>query len=139
MRLLRRVALPLLATALSSCEPAAIARPDFTDDAPEGWDPSPGWPELPPGKQLGRVLGVAVDAEGRVWISHTGDADSHPEILALDPETGDVVGGIDAAGLRTPHALAFDDEGHLWVTDDGADRVVVFDSTGKVVRTLGRD
>lgn len=129
----------VLAAALLSCEPASIARPDFTDDAPEGWDPSPGWPERPPGKQLGRVLGVAVDGEGRVWISHTGEVDGHPEIVALDPETGAVVGGIDAAGLRTPHALVFDDEGHLWVTDDGADRVVVFDSTGKVVRTLGRD
>jgi DNA-binding beta-propeller fold protein YncE len=68
-----------------------------------------------------------------------GADDAHPEILALDPETGSIVGGIDATGLRTPHALAFDDEGHLWVTDDGGNRVVVFDEAGRVVRSIGGD
>ena len=139
MRPFEHVVSLVFATALLSCEPAPIAAPDFADDAPEGWDPSPDWPKLPAGKQLGRVLGVAVDGSGRVWISHTGEEGGPPEILALDPETGSVVGGIDAGGLRTPHALAFDDEGQLWVTDDGANRVVVFDTAGNVVRTLGSD
>jgi outer membrane protein assembly factor BamB len=129
-------------TALLSCEPAAITAPELADDAPEGWDPSPDWPKLPADKQLGRVLGVAVDAEGRVWISHTGERDAHPEILALDPETGSVIRALDAPHVETPHALAFDDEGHLWVTDDAGNRIVVLDildTSGTVVRTLGSD
>lgn len=139
MSLLYQLALPIVAAALLSCEPAPIAAPDFADDMLEGWDPSPDWPKLPAGKPLGRVLGVAVDGGGRVWISHTGEDGESPEILALDPETGNVVGGIDASGLRTPHALAFDRDGRLWVTDDGAHRIVVFDAAGDVVLTLGRD
>jgi streptogramin lyase len=83
------------------------------------------------------VLGVAVDTKGRVWISHTGSAGGPPEILALDPETGGIVGSIDAASFTTPHALAWDAEGQLWITDDGANRVVVVDETGRVLRTIG--
>ena len=68
-----------------------------------------------------------------------GRGDDSPEILALDPETGALVGEVDARDLRTPHALAFDDDGRLWVTDDGANRVVVFGPAGDVVHTLGGD
>ena len=139
MSSLWHIVLAVCATALLSCEPAAITAPDFADDAPDGWDPSPDWPKLPADKQLGRVLGVAVDADGRVWVSHTGEGNAHPEILALDPDTGSVLRTIDARDVETPHALAFDAEGQLWVTDDGGNRIVVLDASGSVVRTLGSD
>jgi streptogramin lyase len=128
----------LIAVAVVSCEPASISSPPATDTT-DGWEPSTDWPKLPEGRALGRVLGVAVDARGRVWLSHTGAEGGPPEILALDPESGELVGSIDAASFKTPHALVWDDEGHLWVTDDGANRVVILDEAGRVVRTLGSE
>jgi len=132
------VVFALLAGAAVSCEPSSIVTPPL-DDSPQGWEAVPDWPKLPADKKLGRVLGVAVDATGRVWFSHMGESDDRPEILALDPITGDIVGGIDASSLRTPHALAFDDEGRLWVTDDGGNRIVVFDREGRIVQTIGAE
>jgi streptogramin lyase len=134
--LLRRLVVVL---ALLSCAPSPIERPapeSAESAAGEGWTVAPDWPRLD--RPLGRVLGVAVDGEGRVWFSHTGaGADAHPEILALDPDSGAIVAEIDARRFASPHALAFDASGRLWVTDDAQDRVVVLDPSGREELVLG--
>jgi sugar lactone lactonase YvrE len=104
------------------------------------------WPRLPAGTTFGRVLGVAVAPDGRIWVSHTADGDARNDtpirgatLAVLDPDTGALLEERGAGLFRLPHALAFDDEGLLWVTDADANRIFVLDRDGRVVRTLGED
>ena len=128
----------LSAGVLGSCAPSAIERPAPQESNAEGWEVAADWPRVD--RPLGRVLGVAIDGGGRVWFSHTGaGAGPHPEILALDPQSGTIVAEIDARRFESPHALAFDGSGRLWVTDDAQDRVVVLDANGNEVLVLGGD
>ncbi|HVJ88708.1 MAG TPA: hypothetical protein VM580_02825 [Labilithrix sp.] len=134
-----RCALVVVGLAVGSCNPAPIATPDLPSEGNADWELAPDWPQLPPGKVLGRVLGVALDSEGQVWISHLGEERNAPEILALDATTGQIIKAIDARDFVSPHALAFDAEGHLWITDDGANRIVVMDRAGQILRSIGSD
>jgi DNA-binding beta-propeller fold protein YncE len=130
---------------LLSCEAAPIAAADGRASADAAsFTVVADWPKLPAGTTFGRVLGVAVAPDGRVWVSHTADGEARNEapiqsatLAVLDPDTGELLEQRGAGLFRLPHALAFDDEGLLWVTDADANRVVVLDRDGRVVRTLG--
>lgn len=142
----RVLAFALLA-GLLSCDVAAIPTPaDPAAPADDGFEPAPDWPRLPAGKQLGRVLGVAVAPDGRVWVSHTADGGARnttpipgPTLAVLDPTTGELLAEHGAGMFLLPHGLSFDGDGRLWVTDADANAVVVLDVTSspRVVLRLG--
>ncbi len=130
-----------------SCEVAPISAVDRRASADEAsFSAVPDWPRLPAGTTFGRVLGVAVAPDGKIWVSHTADGDARnaapiggATLAVLDPDTGELLEEKGAGLFRLPHALAFDDEGLLWVTDADANRIVVLDRDGRVVRTLGEE
>lgn len=124
-------------------------------DGPVGTDPGQaaeasafvvqeGWPRLPDGMRLGRVLGVAVHPDGRVFVSHAAGRESpndepidEPVILVFDPKTGELLDSLGAGLFLYPHSLTFDPAGRLWVTDSDANRVVRLDEAGQVDLVLG--
>src|SRR4051812_11507326 len=67
---------------------------------------------------LGDLRGIAVDREGRVWVTdHAGG-----RVVRLDRAgTARVV----ATGLRGPIGIALDDSGRVLVAEEDAGRVVV--------------
>lgn len=113
----------------------------------------PRWPALPAGWTLDRVVGIAEDSRGRVYVAHRGD---HP-LLRLNPD-GSLDREIGAAHMRATtaydlrgpvpkpiatrvwmHGLHVDAGDNVWITDVGRHLVMKFDPAGELVLTLGTD
>jgi len=66
----------------------------------------------------GEVLGIAIDGRGRVYACDAGNE----AVMRVTPDTGLVETyskGTVADPMRLPNMLAFDEAGHLYVTDSG--------------------
>lgn len=113
----------------------------------------PAWPRLPPDLVLDRVVGVAVDSRGRIYVAHRGDRPLlrlHPD-GSLDAEVGAAHQRRSVAyDLRGPvpipiaerfwlHGLHVDPWDNVWITDVSRHLVMKFDPTGRLVLTLGED
>jgi sugar lactone lactonase YvrE len=118
-----------------------------------------GWAQLPGGRQMGAVGGVAIDPDGEhVWAVVRCDA-NEPErfgnecldseldsVLKFDPN-GEVVASFGGGMFIWPHGLDVDPDGNVWVTDAvSAERtpegtrghqVIKFSPEGDVLMTLG--
>ena len=135
---------------------ALLAVPMLGQQAP----PAPGIqnaPEIPfdsvpflkltPDRNLGEVLGVAVNSKGHVVVlNHPGSAGTGPvygesttQILEFD-EKGNYVREIGRGvyGLAYAHSVRFDRYDNLWVVDKATMSVMKFDPQGMVVMNLGR-
>jgi sugar lactone lactonase YvrE len=133
-----------------------LAAPAFAQQAP----PAPGIqnaPEIPfesvpflkltPERNLGEVLGVAVNSKGHVVVlNHPGSAGAGPvygesttQIMEFD-EKGNYVREIGRGvyGLAYAHSVRFDRYDNLWVVDKATMSVMKFDPQGMVVMNLGR-
>lgn len=82
--------------------------------------------------------GIAVDAQGRVYVSDG----ARSQVLRFDPdsETPTPFGSFGAAPgqLNQPRGLAFH-AGQLAVADTGGSRVVLFSASGAAAGVIGRD
>lgn len=139
---------PLVALSLVflSCSEAPSSTPSADLDVPESFEIVEGWAHAPSAGAFGRVLGVAVAPDGRVWVSHTADGDARNDapipgatLVVLDPVTGAVVEESGRGQFRLPHALAFDENGRLWVTDADANRITVIGPRGEVLLEIGAE
>jgi len=112
-----------------------------------------GWPQLPDYIILDRVVGVAVDSHGSVYVAHRGD---HP-LLRFSAE-GQLQAEVGAAhqrksiayDLRGPvpvpiadrywlHGLHVDPWDNVWITDVSRHLVLKFSPMGELLLTLGTD
>ena len=117
------------------------------------------WAQLPGGRQMGAVGGVAVDPDGKhIWAVIRCDA-TEPErfgnecldsdldsVLKFGPD-GDVVESFGGGMFIWPHGIDVDPDGNVWVTDAvSAERtpegtrghqVIKFSPEGEVLMTLG--
>ena len=142
------VAVALLAGALASAQ--ALPNPYRAVDD---------WAQLPSGRQMGAVGGVAVDPDGEhIWAVIRCDA-TEPErfgnecldsdldsVLKFDPD-GDVVESFGGGMFIWPHGIDVDSDGNVWVTDAvSAERTpegtrghqaIKFSPAGEVLVTLG--
>ena len=87
----------------------------------------------PTDKGFRRPQGVAVDAEGRLWVADT----LNHRIVRLLPDglLDAVIGkpGPAPGELSEPRGLALDGDGGVWVADSGNDRVQKFSADGDLV------
>ena len=131
----------------------AIRAESFVNHAQVPLRAVPGWPKLPADFVLDRVVGVAVNSKGLIYVAHRGE---HP-LLCLHPDGrlaeeigADLMRKTTAYDLRGPvpvpiatrcwlHGLHIDHEDNVWITDVGRHLVMKFDVKGALVMTLGVD
>lgn len=87
-----------------------------------GGDAKSPFPSDPQSAQIGSPEGVAVDAQGNVFISDT----AANALLRVDAKTGDLSRVAAAENFSSPGALAIDRSGDVFVADRGNERVLVF-------------
>jgi sugar lactone lactonase YvrE len=103
--------------------------------------------KLTPDRNLGEVLGVAVNSKGHVVVlNHPGSANAGPvygesttQIMEFD-QNGNFLReiGQHVYGFAYVHSVRFDKYDNLWAVDKAAMTVVKFNPEGMVVMNLGR-
>ena len=96
------------------------------------------WAHLPGGVQWGRVINVAPDAKGNIWVFHR----SEPPILEFDP-SGQFIQAFGIGMFVEPHGFAIDRDGNIWTTDEKTkngkgQQAIKFSAEGEVLMKLGK-
>jgi DNA-binding beta-propeller fold protein YncE len=127
--------------------------PAFADSLHAPLLPVAGWPVLPDGWVLDRVVGIGVDSRGRIFVAHRGQ---HPFLcFHADGRFSHEVGAehqraTTAYDLRGPvpipiatrtwlHGLHIDPWDNVWITDVGRHLLMKFSPEGALLLTLGVD
>jgi sugar lactone lactonase YvrE len=100
-----------------------------TNDLPNPYQSIEGWAKLPEGRAWGSTSAVEIDRDGKsIWVAERCGANScvatpaTGEMSALDPilhfdASGNLIKSFGAGMLASPHGIAVDREGNIWVTD----------------------
>jgi DNA-binding beta-propeller fold protein YncE len=100
----------------------------------------------PTGARFHNPFGVAVDAQGNVYVADAGESNRIRKIVAENASVTTLAGGAEgfsdgtggAASFNTPSALAIDAQGNLYVADTSNNRIRKVTPEG-VVTTLAGD
>jgi DNA-binding beta-propeller fold protein YncE len=93
--------------------------------------------ELTSPGDFSKPTGVAVDAEGNLYVADT--YNNRIEIFDADGQFVSTFGknGDGPGYFSRPKGVAIDRDGHIWVADGMQDRVQVFDKTGQLLISFG--
>ena len=105
----------------------------------------PNFLKLPPDIYLGETAGVAVNAQGHVFVLSRGNTTgpaygaSATQLLEFAPD-GKYIReiGHHLYAWSFGHAVKVDPEDNIWVADKGSDMVIKFDAQGRVAMVFGR-
>jgi len=106
----------------------------------------PDFLQLPDGLNFGEVSGVAVNAQGHVFVFTRSNSASGPayaptaaQLLEFD-QTGKFVREVGKGlyGWSFAHTVRVDRDGDIWAIDKGSDMVIRFDPRGRVRMVFGR-
>jgi DNA-binding beta-propeller fold protein YncE len=104
------------------------------------------WPRLPAGVQLGECAGVAVDANGHVFVFHrpgrgfdTAATEKLQEatVLEIDADSGRLINSWGANMFLVPHGISIDAANNVFLTDVGLQQVFKFTHDGAPILALG--
>lgn len=131
----------------------ALRAPGFTTSSSSRLEPVGHWPQLPGSVVLDRVVGVAIDSRGFIYVAHRGER----PLLRLRPD-GALDREIGADANRTSiaydrrgpvpipiatrcwmHGLHVDPWDNVWITDVGRHLVMKFSPEGALLLMLGVD
>jgi peptidylamidoglycolate lyase len=105
-----------------------------------------GWPSLPPEIQLGEAAGVAVDANGHVFVFHRPGRGfdlsattklTEATVLELDASTGRLISSWGRNMFLVPHGISIDGENNIFLTDVSLQQVFKFTHDGKMIFAIG--
>jgi streptogramin lyase/Ca2+-binding RTX toxin-like protein len=87
--------------------------------------------------QLSHPAGVALDAEGNLWVADQGN-----DRIQEFNEAGEYVSQFGSYGsgngqFVAPKGIAIDAEGNIWVADSGNGRLQQFDDEGEFIKAVG--
>ena len=91
-----------------------------------------GWLADPESIELYEAIGVAVDADDRVFIFNRSD----PAIIIVDRH-GELIKSWGRGEFVRPHGISFDRQGNLLLTDDMGHSVRRFTPDGQHLQTIG--
>ncbi len=127
---------------------ALLAGRAFAQSSPPQirFDSVPDFLKLPAGFNFGEVPGVAVNAQGHVFVFTRSNSASGPayaptaaQLLEFGPG-GEFIGEV-GKGLYAwsfAHSVRIDRDGNIWAIDKGSDMIVKFNPAGRVVWVFGR-
>jgi peptidylamidoglycolate lyase len=113
---------------------------------PERYSEVKDWPRLPRTVQLGECAGVAVDANGHVFVFHrpgrgfdtaATEKLTEPTVLEIDPVSGALLNSWGANTFLVPHGITIDGGGNVFLTDVGLQQVFEFSHDGRQLLALG--
>ena len=111
-----------------------------------GYEEVKNWPRLPAGIELGECSGVAVDANGRVFVFHrpgrgfdtaATEKLKEPAVLEIDPDSGRLLNSWGANTFLVPHGITIDRDNSVFLTDVGLQQVFKFSHDGRQILALG--
>ncbi len=149
-RLLRAIGLAPTFLFATACAPGSSDAPATSQDAATaGYHVVHGWPQLPPGRDLGEVSGVSVDTAGNVLVFHRNerswpadnvlslDPITAPTVTVFDSRTGAIVAEWGSNAFAMPHGLTVDAQDNVWLTDVALQQVFKYSHDGRLLMTLG--
>jgi DNA-binding beta-propeller fold protein YncE len=128
------VAAALVDVPLRGVTAQQVAQP--TNDLPNPYRTIVGWAKMPEGRTWGATSAVDIAKDGTsIWVAERcGDnscvGSSLDPILEFDAG-GNLIGSFGAGLLLSPHGIAVDPEGNVWVTDCACTGASLRDSTGR--------
>ena len=93
--------------------------------------PAPGYQRSIGIHELSGPFGVAVAADGDIWVADTG----HNRIVEFS--SGGRYLAATAGSLDQPEGIAIDASGDVWVASTGSDQIVEFSASGAVLARFG--
>jgi len=90
------------------------------------------WGVLPRGMALGQVSQLTADSDGNVYLLQR----AHPAVLVFDPD-GILVDAWDHLRIMDGHGIAAAPDDRILIIDRDAHQVIIADTRGKLVQTLG--
>lgn len=119
------------------------------NDLPSPFQPGVHWGQLPPGRRWGSTASVTTAPDGTIWVvdrcgqpgvggtTCAGANANIAPIFQFEP-SGTLLKSIGAGIFVSPHKLTIDDEGFLWIADNGGHQVFKLNQDGAVLMTLGK-
>jgi peptidylamidoglycolate lyase len=104
------------------------------------------WPQLPAGVQMGEAAGVAIDANGHVFVFHrpgrgfdTSATEKLQEaaVLEIDADTGRLIRSWGANTFLVPHGITIDGANDVFLTDVGLQQVFKYSHEGQLIFAVG--
>ena len=104
------------------------------------------WPSLPSNIQLGETAGVAIDANGHVFVFHRPGRGfdlkattklTEPTVLEIDAETGKLIASWGANTFMVPHGITIDSQNNVFLTDVSLQQIFKFTHDGKLIFAIG--
>jgi peptidylamidoglycolate lyase len=146
MRRQSGVFLASVGVALTGVIAAGPSRRPLEAAATDRYEEVKGWPALPSSMQLGEAAGVAVGANGHVFVFHRpgrGFDTSATEplkddaVLEIDAETGKLIRSWGANRFLVPHGITIDAANNVFLTDVGLHQVFKFSHDGALIFAVG--
>ncbi|HEV3338762.1 MAG TPA: peptidyl-alpha-hydroxyglycine alpha-amidating lyase family protein [Pirellulales bacterium] len=97
-----------------------------------GYEPVPGWPELPAGLRWQEVAAVACDSRDRVYVFNRGE---HP-VLVFEAD-GSFFASWGEGVFARPHGIFIGPDDAVYCTDDAGHTIRKFTPDGRLLLTLG--
>lgn len=109
--------------ALAMTAGLASAQPDMApvNDLPNPYATIEGWAKMPAGRTWGSTSAVDIAADGTIWVAERCGANTCME-SDLDPvlhfdKQGNLIQSFGRGLIGSPHGIAVDAEGNVWITD----------------------
>ena len=127
----------------------AVSMLGARNDLPNPYRSGVSWGELPAGRRWGSTASIKVAPDGTLWvvdrcgISGAGGTTCAGPNAGVDPvfqfdKSGKLLRSFGAGLFVSPHKLALDKDGNLWLADNGGHQVMKLSPDGKILLTLGK-
>jgi len=119
------------------------------NDLPDPYRPGVSWGQLPEGRKWGSTASVSLAPDGTLWVvdrcgaSGAGGTTCGGVNASVNPvfqfdTSGKLLKSFGAGMFVSPHKLSVDQQGNLWLADNGGHQVFKLSPDGKVLLTLGK-